>query len=234
MARILVVDDDPDVLKLVSRVLTASDHTVFTANNAIKAMDLLNATMFDLVISDARMPHFSGFELVSAIRNNKKFQGMAVAMLTGLRERKDIEKALRAGVDEYIVKPIDPLLLTQKIETLFEKKPPMQKAELILPESSKLSNVKAAIDVKVLSISELGLCLKTSFEIPEGTSLTLSPEIFQKMQVPPPPMKVISCRKHLEYNYEIRVGFMGVAEPFYKKIRAWVHAQNFGEKKKVS
>src|SRR5210317_1448319 len=110
MARILVVDDDPDILRLADRVLSMGGHIVFRAQDAVRAMDLLNSSMFDLLISDANMPHFSGFDLVRHVRNNKRFNNMAIAMLTGLRERKDIERAVRAGVDDYIVKPIDPMV----------------------------------------------------------------------------------------------------------------------------
>ena len=68
------------------------------------------------------MPHYTGFELIHTVRNNPKFKHMSIVMLTGLRERKDVERALTVGVDDYIVKPIDPLLLIQKVNSLFEKK----------------------------------------------------------------------------------------------------------------
>src|SRR4051812_10592644 len=103
MARILVVDDDRDILKLVERVFTQAGHIILTADDAFKAMTILESTDFDLLISDANMPHFTGFELVQTLRRNRRFQNMAIAMLTGLRERKDIDKALKAGVDDYIV-----------------------------------------------------------------------------------------------------------------------------------
>src|SRR3954454_16418039 len=102
MGRILVVDDDPDILKLAEAVLVSAGHTVFVAEDALRAVDWLNHIEFDLLLSDANMPHYSGFELVNTIRNNDKFKKMAVAMLTGLRERKDVERAVKMGVDDYI------------------------------------------------------------------------------------------------------------------------------------
>src|ERR1700735_1237149 len=106
MARILVVDDDGDIWKLVERVFAPGGHAVVTAPDAYQAMDKLDHVDFDLLISDANMPHFSGFELVQTVRKNPRFQNLSIAMLTGLRERKDIERALKVGVDDYIVKPI--------------------------------------------------------------------------------------------------------------------------------
>ena len=115
MARILVVDDDTDILKLVERVLGQVGHTVFTAEDPMRAMDLIQRVGFDLLVSDANLPHYSGFDLVQTIRHEPKYANMSIAMLTGLREKKDIERAIKAGVDDYIVKPIDPLILIQKI-----------------------------------------------------------------------------------------------------------------------
>lgn len=225
MARILVVDDDPDILRLADRVLSMSGHIVFRAQDAVHAMDLLNSAMFDLLISDANMPHFSGFDLVRQVRNNKRFNNMAIAMLTGLRERKDIEKAIRAGVDDYIVKPIDPMILTQKVAELFEKNPPMEPVEIEFSDGNKLSEAKCALDVKIMSFSELGVLMRSPVELHDGMSLKLAGNVFTKLQMSPPEMKVVHCKKQREFHYDIRVDFVSVDDQMLDKIRAWIHGQ---------
>lgn len=222
MARILVVDDDPDVLKLVEKVLSTKNHEVFVASDAIKAMDLLNSSRFDLLISDGNMPHLSGFELVSTIKNNKRLQRMAVAMLTSLRERKDIEKAIRAGVDDYIVKPIEPLLLIQKVEHIFSKKPPVEHLECPVPENFKMSSSKMVIDIRVVRISEIGLTLRAPFHLSDGTPIDIPLEIFRRLDLKPPAMKVIGSTKTADNFYEIRVGFFAVNENFTSTLRNWL------------
>lgn len=234
MARILVVDDDPDVLKLVEKVLSTNHHQVFTASDAMKAMDLLNASLYDMLISDANMPRFSGFELIRTIKNNKRLQRMAVAMLTGLRERKDIEKAIRAGVDDYIVKPIDPMLLLQKVEELFKRKPPMERAEFHMPETYKFAAAKCALDTRITTISETGLTLKSPVEIPEGLAVEVASELFRKIDIPTPHMKVISCRKIVEFHFDIKIAFIGINDNFCSKVRAWIHKHNPESKKGVA
>ena len=92
---ILVVDDDPDILKLAERVLASAGHTVLTASDVLSALDLMNRLQFDMLISDANMPHYNGFDLVTTIRKNSAYKNMSVAMLTGLRERKHVERAVR-------------------------------------------------------------------------------------------------------------------------------------------
>lgn len=230
MARILVVDDDPDVLRLVEKVLSMNQHQVFTATDAMKAMDLMNASFYDLLISDANMPRFSGFDLITTIKNNKRLDRMAVAMMTGLRERKDIEKAIRAGVDDYIVKPIDPMTLVQKVEALFEKKPPMQRAEFHIPDTYKMASAKCSIETRITVISETGLTLKSPVEIPEGMAVEIVSDLFKKMDIPAPHMKVISCRKQVEFCYEVKIAFVGINDRFCSKVRAWIYKNDLHRK----
>lgn len=222
MSRILVVDDDPDVLRVVDKVLKVSQHEVYTAVDAIRAMDLLNASKFDLLITDANMPQFSGFELVRTVKNNKRFDKMAIAMLTGLREKKDIEKAIRAGVDDYIIKPIDPMLLLEKVDSLFKKKPPAERLHYDLPPGSTYAAAQIATEARLVQLNELGLILHSNVEIAEGTAIEVTTNFFHKLEIKtPPPMKVISCRK-LENEYEIRVAFVTTNDAFYKRVRVWI------------
>jgi CheY-like chemotaxis protein len=146
-------------------------------------------------------------------------------MLTGLRERKDIEKAIRAGVDDYIVKPIDPMILSQKVAELFLKKPPMQPREIEFSETNKSAQAVCGVPVHIHSLNELGLVLRSRVEIPDGFAVELTTDLFKKMQLPVPKMKVLQCRKLVEYQYEVRIGFLGINERFTQKLRAWINSQ---------
>jgi CheY-like chemotaxis protein len=226
MARVLVVDDDPDILKIVERVLRMQEHDVYTAHDAMKAMDLLNSSTFDLMLTDANMPRFSGFELARTIKNNKKFQKMAIVMLTGLREKKDIEKAIRAGIDDYIVKPIDPAVLLQKVAQIFLKKPPIEKVEYLLPENATYGISQLTIPARITHVNETGLTLRACTEMPEGMVLIIIAGLFKKMDMSKPPtMKVLSSRKIVEFDYEIKIVFTGAGEVFHKKVRDWILSQ---------
>lgn len=234
MARILVVDDDPDILKLVEKILRMSNHEVLTAIDAIKAMDILNSTLYDLLITDANMPHFSGFELARTIKNNKRFNRMGICMLTGLREKKDIEKAMRVGVDDYIVKPIDPMLLIKKIESIFKKHPPMERATYYFYEGTTSANAHMTLQAKLTQLSEVGLVLRVPFEVLVGLEVKVDCDVFKRMQMKvAPKMKVISCSRIQEFDYEVNVGFVGVSETFYQKVRAWIYLQGQGPYKKT-
>lgn len=222
MARILVVDDDPDILKLASRLLTAAGHDIFVAHDAYKAIDYLDQTDFDALITDANMPHFSGYDLISTLKNQKKHRGMAIAMLTGRRQRKDIERAMRIGVDDYIVKPLDPLLFVQKVEALFIAKPAIERPEVHLPEASDFSEASVTLKMQISQISELGVVIVTPFPLEEGVVVDINSEIFSDFGVKTPPIKIGRSQQKDDGRWEARAHYLGATEAFLQKVRAYV------------
>ncbi len=223
MARILVVDDDTDILKMAEAVLASAGHVVFTAEDAMRAMDWLNHIGFDLLLSDANMPHYSGFELVKTVRGDAKFGDLAIAMLTGLRERKDVEKAVNAGVDDYIVKPLDPLILVQKVNSLFEKRPPGKYPEINLMGTS-LSQGSLQRPVTVESVSELGVRVATEVQLHPGMMIDIASDFFKELEVTPPPMKVLSVEFDPNLKvYRAQLIFLGAREAVLQKIRRWLY-----------
>lgn len=223
MARILVVDDDGDVLKMAERVLSGAGHQTIGVEDPIKAMERLDSASFDLLISDANMPHYSGFDLVKTVRHDKRFDNMAIAMLTGLRDRKDVEKAVLAGVDDYIVKPIDPILLMQKVEALFAKKPPARHPEVLFEEDSALNQAVMLASLTVRSISELGVVIDSNQEFTPGATIDLKGHFFEtEVGIDPPPTKVTSVEKLGPGRYRTQLIFLGASEPVLQKIRKWI------------
>jgi CheY-like chemotaxis protein len=227
MARILVVDDDIDVLRLVERVFSQAGHTVLTADDPFKAMSTLDKNDFDLLISDANMPHFSGFELVQTLRRNDRFQNMSIAMLTGLRERKDIDKAVKAGVDDYIVKPIDPLILMQKVDALFEKKPPEHRPEATFSATDVNAKAVMTASFRIERVSELGATVMTPWQLAPGQVIDIKCPFFDQMGADAPPMKVLSSEpsgKPGEWRGQLI--FLGAREVFLQKIRRFIFSHS--------
>lgn len=122
MFSILLVDDDADVRRLVKKILEKGGYSVVTVDNGLSALDDLNSHQYDLLLSDANMPQYSGFDLIRAVRRQPRHKGMSIAMLTGRREKQDIQTAIELAVDDYIVKPINPEVLLGKIEKILSDK----------------------------------------------------------------------------------------------------------------
>jgi CheY-like chemotaxis protein len=125
MPRVLVVDDDPAALSLVDKILRADSCLLTSAESGEKALLALRAAPggFDIIIVDAMMPDMDGFELISQIRANPAWSALPVLMLTRKRQREDFKKALAAGAADYIMKPIDPPLLKEKVRHLVGRRP---------------------------------------------------------------------------------------------------------------
>lgn len=122
MHHILLVDDDADVRRMVKKILEKGGYQVSVVDNGLSALDELNSRTYDLLVSDANMPQYSGFDLIKALRRQPRHRELCIAMLTGRREKQDIQLAIDLGVNDYIVKPIDPDVLLNKIEKILAHK----------------------------------------------------------------------------------------------------------------
>jgi CheY-like chemotaxis protein len=230
MARILVVDDDPDILKMAETILSSVGHTVFTAEDAMRGMEWLNHIEFDLLLSDANMPIYSGFEFVATVRNNVRFKDLSIAMLTGLRERKDVERAVTAGVDDYIVKPLDPMILIQKVNSLFAKKPPVSYPEINLVGTS-WSQASVRRPVTVEAVSELGLRVISEVPMKPGQTVDISSDFFTELEASCPPLKVLSAETDKETGAtRAQLIFLGANEVLLQKIRRWLYQHGSAQK----
>lgn len=106
MARILVVDDDPDIRDLLGVYLKADGHTPDFADSGVTAMQAAARTVPDLILTDYQMPQMDGFALFSAIRSTPQTARVPVVMLTAHNSRALMLKALGMGLDDFLGKPI--------------------------------------------------------------------------------------------------------------------------------
>lgn len=114
---ILIADDDTIIQKMLVRILTKSGYEVSIAKNGKDALQKLSESFHPIVITDWDMPEMNGIELCKQIRQ-KSFQGYVyILFLSSNDSQKDIINGLKAGADEYLSKPINPLELITRIST---------------------------------------------------------------------------------------------------------------------
>ena len=104
-ARILVVDDEPDILRLVSKRLQPQGYRLETAADGREALDKVAENGFDLVLLDVLLPRLDGLEVLSRIKQRQP--GIAVVMMTAYGSEEVAAEALRRGADDYIIKPLE-------------------------------------------------------------------------------------------------------------------------------
>ncbi len=102
---ILVVDDDQDTLKLLKLILESSGFQAVLAENGKVALALMNEQKPDLVLCDVLMPVLDGYETLLAIRSDPGLCSTPVLMLSALGQEQDVQRAMAAGADGYIIKP---------------------------------------------------------------------------------------------------------------------------------
>lgn len=115
-APILVVDDDPDALDIVRTFLESKGYRVVTATDGREALVKVEESRPALVLLDVMMPEIDGWEVARTIKNSSEFRDTRVVMLTARSDFTDKQEGLRAGADDYIVKPIRLQELGQKVE----------------------------------------------------------------------------------------------------------------------
>ncbi len=120
--KILLVDDDPDILEFVSYNIKNAGYNIKTAENGIIALELLKNYKPDLIILDVMMPKMDGIEACQEIRKNKEFDDVIITFLTARGEDYSQIAGFESGADDYITKPIKPKLLVSKIKSLLRRK----------------------------------------------------------------------------------------------------------------
>ena len=113
---VLVVDDDPNALDIVKTYLEAKGYVVATAKDGNEALALLEKVHPALVLLDVMMPGMDGWEVARVIKNHPNFGRTRVVMLTARSDFADKHEGLRAGADDYIVKPIQLRELGERVE----------------------------------------------------------------------------------------------------------------------
>jgi DNA-binding response OmpR family regulator len=116
--KVLIVDDDADLLALVGFALTQAGYAVVKAPDATTALRLFAAEAPDLAVLDINLPDGSGFGICEAIRANSR---IPVMMLTARGEEEDLVRALDLGADDYLTKPFSPRTLLARVKALLRR-----------------------------------------------------------------------------------------------------------------
>lgn len=119
--RILLVDDEPDILEIVGYNLSSEGYQVFTATNGIKAIAAAKKHLPHLIILDVMMPEMDGIEACQKIRSYPELSESIITFLTARGEDYSQMAGYEAGADDYITKPVKPKVLVSKVKALLRR-----------------------------------------------------------------------------------------------------------------
>ena len=168
--KILIVDDELDILEFLSYALRKEGFTVITANNGNEGLILAKKHKPNLIILDVMMPEKDGFEVCKEIREIKELDNSIVTFLSARSEDYSESAGYTAGADDYIFKPINPKLLISRVNFLLKSKikqdvintSGLRLSNFLYKYADNLSDLLFIQCVKKLSIKLLfAICVKT-------------------------------------------------------------------------
>jgi len=220
MAKILIVDDQKSFLIMLERILTTHNHEVVKASNAFDAIEALKQQHFDLLITDVSMPGRTGYDLVSTVHKMESLKNLPTIMLTGKSEKKDVEKGIEAGVNEYVLKPLDIPVLVNKVNLLLEK---YGSAHSSLKKQVKISS-QVSHTVTITEVGDKGLNLLSALACSSGSRIHLDADFYHSVGIASVPLKVIECKPAAENQFTIVAIFENLSASDSEALKNWLAA----------
>lgn len=158
--RILLADDEPDILEIISYNLTQQGYEVYTAKNGDEALDKAKLLNPDLIILDIMMPKKTGIEVCKILRTQSIFKNTLIIFLTALDDEPTHIKGLETGADDYISKPISPKILISRVNAIFRR---LNKEE---GKILKIGNLEIDLIKFMVAVNKVDIVLaKKEFEL---------------------------------------------------------------------
>lgn len=132
--RVLVVDDDATVRLYLVRQLQQYHYIISTAENGREAIDLLQTQAFDLVLLDILMPETNGFKVLEALKANSTLSYLPVVVISSLDDLESVVKCIELGAEDYLFKPLNPILLKARVSACLERKSLRDKEQAYLAQ----------------------------------------------------------------------------------------------------
>ncbi|WP_339920562.1 response regulator [uncultured Flavobacterium sp.] len=120
MKKILIVDDEPNIVMSLEYTFKKNNFEVFIARDGQEALDILNKQLPDVIILDVMMPMVDGFATLEEIKKDERLQHCKVIFLSAKNKEKDIEKGLSLGANLYVTKPFSIKKLVEQVQELIQ------------------------------------------------------------------------------------------------------------------
>lgn len=120
--RILIVDDEPNIVTVVAARLKGNGYEVLEAQDGLAGLDLAKKEKPDLIILDLMLPKLDGYKVCNLLKKDSRYAGIPIILFTAKAQEEDKRMGEEAGADAYVMKPYDPKVLLAQIQELLEKK----------------------------------------------------------------------------------------------------------------
>ena len=121
-AKILIVDDEPNILRLIGYSLEVAGYEIVTAKTGAEALKVVELEQPDLIVLDVMLPDMSGLDICQQLRKKPQTTDLPIIMLSARAQVADKVEGLKAGADEYVTKPVDAEEMTARVAALLERR----------------------------------------------------------------------------------------------------------------
>jgi len=224
MRNILILEDNESDLTIMKYLLNKLGYVPFCLKDPYEAIDQLNKVVIHLILLDWQLPHMSGIDFLRRLKKSEQYKDIPVIMMSGRNELKDVKMALHEGAVDYIIKPIDPLIVQNKIEKFLTGIDTWQ----IMPlsdQQDKEGSIPLRLELK--GISEVGLEFSGPLGLNKGENYDIQFEALKKLEIPQVPIRILEVKTDSAQKVVRYVGsFIGLKEGDLKKIRLFCRSLN--------
>ncbi len=214
---ILVVDDNAMDVKKVCVILENEGLIPVVAKDGATALEMIQSHRFDMAVIDLQMPTMNGFKLTEKLRAHEETKMLPIIVMSGTyKAEQDVKAALLAGANDFVLKPIDSLMLTSKISRILTNQ--VDWGELSLSESGISPSGTVQVKIEVVSLSEMGIRILSTVPLGVKSVPQLSIPLFEEIEIPSTNLQVLECTK-VPLGYESYLTFIGMPEQHLKNIR---------------
>jgi CheY-like chemotaxis protein len=220
---ILIIEDNPIDAKLVQFHLEKSGMNVTHVVDPLVGIELMQKQVYDLILLDWNLPHLSGMDVLKHLRStvNKGEDPLPVIIISGRNESKHVKQAVETGATDYIIKPIDLMILEDKIQKVLAKKQDWAFHHLPTPAAGFMK-----VELKICALNEVGALIASSVPLRVGQTLPIESALLVQNGIPNVYVRVLGLEK-VNGEELYTCGFVGLKEGELKKIRLLIRAQQF-------
>lgn len=221
---ILIIDDDEDMLKLLTKVLEGSGFHVLAANNPTQGRQLLAEEAPHVVLTDLHMEPEDGFSFIQSMRSQKQYSHIPLLVLSALNDFTSVKKAIALGVNDYVIKPLQsPMLLRKLKKALFNK-------DFVKwnPDEKSAPEVEINVPAEITSLGEAGYTLKGPFKVSSSKEIEIISKEIEELELNKVHHRASSLLKTYSNDgtFNNDIVFVGITEGISSKIRQYVSKRN--------
>lgn len=227
--QILIIDDNPVDVKIAISSIERIGFACYGFTDHHGAILWLESNVPQLILLDLQMPTITGYELIPILKKNANAAGVPIIIISGKNQSEDVLRAIKLGANDYVVKPLDPLVLQEKVEKVNAG----VDSEFHSVDITEADGIKAFVSkaIKILSLSEFGMKVSSETKLSPGETLEVTGLPLKEFGTDRLLVRCLSCEAATTQLYVAQMTFVGMIESQRQALRQtcrkiWIQTRN--------